>query len=284
MHAAAFTKLERASGLDRVGDRLQRVVQAVLRPQAVRDALHGVWLGHPLHPAMVQVPIGAWLSAAVLDLMKGQERAATTLVGIGVASAVPTAVAGLNDWAALSSDQRRVGLVHATGNTVALALYSMSLTARMRGDHARGRLLAFLGLSAAGISAYVGGHMAYQQAAQVNQSAPEMRRVPPGWHPVVEMKDLPEGKLVGGHIGEVAVLAYRDHDSVSVLLDRCGHQTGPLSEGHVVSVDGQTCVQCPWHGSVFRLDDGSVVHGPAGTDQPVLRTRVVDGVVQAALP
>lgn len=284
MHAAAFARVERASGLDRVGDRLQHVVQTLLRPQAVRDTLHGVWLGHPLHPALVQLPIGAWVSAAVLDLVRGQQRAATTLVGVGVASALPAAVAGVNDWVGLSRGQRRVGLVHATGNVVGLILYSMSLSARIRGDHARGRALAFLGLSAAGISAYIGGHLAYQQAAQVNQSAPELHRIPEGWHPVADMAELPQGKLTGRRINEVAVLVYRDHDTVSVLLDRCGHQTGPLSEGHIVTVDGRTCVQCPWHGSVFGLDDGRVVHGPAGTDQPVLRTRVIDGVVHAALP
>src|SRR4051794_9513362 len=117
-----MTKLEQASGLDRVGDRLQRAVLATIRPRRVRDLLHGVVLGHPLHPAMVQVPVGAWISAAVLDLMPGQRRAATTLVGVGTAAALPAAVAGLNDWAALSRDQRRVGLVHAASNTVGLAL------------------------------------------------------------------------------------------------------------------------------------------------------------------
>lgn len=79
---ALLTKLEQASALDRVGDRLQRVVQGILRPQRVRDLLHGVWLGHPLHPALVQVPVGAWMSAAMVDLMlPDQRRAATTLVG-----------------------------------------------------------------------------------------------------------------------------------------------------------------------------------------------------------
>jgi len=284
MRAAVFNRLEGASGLDRVGDRIQQVVQGILRPKVVRDALHGVWLGHPLHPALVQVPVGAWMSAAVLDLLPGQQRAATTLVGVGVASGVPSAVAGLNDWAVLSREERRVGLVHATGNTIALLLYSMSLSARLRGDHARGRLLAWLGLSAASASAYIGGHLAYHQGAQVNPSGPEMRRIPEGWHPVAEVARLPQGAMVGSRIGDVPILVYRDNENVSVLLDRCGHQTGPLSEGRVVTVDGHACVQCPWHGSVFRLDDGGIVHGPAGTDQPTLRTRVIDGVVHAALP
>ena len=80
---ALLTKVEQAAGLDRTGDRLQRVVLSTLRPRRLRDLLHGVTLGHPLHPAMVQVPVGAWISAAVLDLMPGQRRPATVLVGLG---------------------------------------------------------------------------------------------------------------------------------------------------------------------------------------------------------
>lgn len=279
-----LTRLERATGLDRTGDRLQRAVQAVLRPQAVRDLLHGVWLGHPLHPAMVLLPAGSWMSAAVLDLLPGQRRAATTLVGVGVASALPSAVAGANDWATLSRAQRRVGLVHAAGNLAALSLYSVSLLARLRGRHLLGRTLGYAGLGAAGASAYLGGHLAYRQAAQVNQAVPYLHRMEDGWQPVADLAALPQGKLVGRSVGEVPVLVHRDGDLVSVLLDRCGHQTGPLSQGAVVTVDGRACVQCPWHGSVFRLDNGHVVHGPAGTDQPVLRTRVVEGVLYASLP
>jgi nitrite reductase/ring-hydroxylating ferredoxin subunit len=49
-------------------------------------------------------------------------------------------------------------------------------------------------------------------------------------------------------------------------------------------VDGADCVVCPWHGSTFRLSDGAVVHGPAGTNQPMLRSRIRDGRVEASLP
>ncbi|MFD0822736.1 (2Fe-2S)-binding protein, partial [Micromonospora zhanjiangensis] len=83
-----LTKLEQASGLDRTGDRLQETVRSVLRPRGLRDLLHGVWLGHPLHPALVQLPVGAWLSAAVLDLLPGNRRSATVLVAVGTAGAL----------------------------------------------------------------------------------------------------------------------------------------------------------------------------------------------------
>ncbi|MFG1949888.1 Rieske 2Fe-2S domain-containing protein [Micromonospora sp. NPDC048830] len=281
---ALLTKLEQNPALDRTGDRLQRAVQATLRPQRVRDLLHGVFLGHPLHPAMVQVPVGAWISAAVLDLLPGQRRAATTLVGLGTISALPAAVAGLNDWAALARDQRRVGLVHATANTVALALYAGSLAARRQGRHGTGRMLAYLGLTAASTGAYIGGHLAYKQAAQVNQSVSELHRISDGWKAVADMAALPQRKLITREVDDVSVIVYRHGDEVTVMLERCPHQSGPLGQGEVTEVDGHTCVVCPWHGSTFRLNGGEVVHGPAANDQQVLPCRVVDGVLQTRLP
>ncbi|MGC1213893.1 MAG: DUF2231 domain-containing protein [Micromonospora sp.] len=281
---ALLTKLEQASALDRVGDRLQRAVQATLRPQGVRDLLHGVWLGHPLHPAMVQVPVGAWISAAVVDLLPGQRRAATTLVAVGTFSALPAAVAGLNDWAALARDQRRVGLVHAASNVVGLACYAGSLAARMNGRHGLGRALAYLGLSAASTGAYLGGHLAYKQGAQVTQSVSELHLISDGWHSLGDFAALPQRELVTREVDDVSVILYRHGDDVTVMLERCPHQSGPLGQGEVQQIDGHDCVVCPWHGSTFRLNGGEVVHGPSGNDQQVLPTRVVNGVLEARLP
>ncbi|MFF0719060.1 MULTISPECIES: Rieske (2Fe-2S) protein [unclassified Micromonospora] len=281
---ALLTKIEQASGLDRFGDRLQRAVQGTLRGQRVRDLLHGVWLGHPLHPAMVQVPVGSWVSAAILDLMPGQRRAATTLTTIGTVSALPAAVAGLNDWAALSRDQRRVGLVHAASNTVALVLYSGSVAARFSGRHQLGRTLGWLGLGAAGAGAYLGGHLAYKQGAQVNVSVSDLHLISDGWHSVAEMATLPQRQLVTRKVDDVSVILYRHGDDVTVMLERCPHQSGPLGEGEVTEIDGHACVVCPWHGSTFRLNGGEVVHGPSGNDQQTLPTRVVAGRVEARLP
>ncbi|MFG2010884.1 Rieske 2Fe-2S domain-containing protein [Micromonospora sp. NPDC048868] len=281
---ALLTKIEQASGLDRVGDRLQRAVQATLRPQRVRDLLHGVWLGHPLHPAMVQVPVGAWISTAVLDLMPGQRRAAATLCAVGTVSALPAAVTGLNDWAALARDQRRIGLVHAASNSVGLAFYAGSVAARMTGRHNLGRTLGFLGLGAASMGAYLGGHLAYKQGAQVNQSISELHRMSDGWHSIADMAALPERTLITRDVDDVSVILYRHGDEVTVMLERCPHQSGPLGEGEVREIDGHDCVVCPWHGSAFRLNGGEVVHGPSGNDQQILPTRVVDGILETRLP
>jgi nitrite reductase/ring-hydroxylating ferredoxin subunit len=203
---------------------------------------------------------------------------------VGAAASLPAAAAGLTDWSSLAREQRRVGLVHAAGNTVALAFYTASLVARLRGQHGRGRALAYAGLSAAGASAYLGGHLSYKEGAGVNHAVPELRRIPEGWQSVAELSALPDGKPAVRDVGDVPVLLYRLGDEVTAFLERCGHQAGPLGEGEVTGSGKDACVVCPWHGSAFRLSDGLVVRGPAATDQPVLRTRVVDGRVEVALP
>jgi nitrite reductase/ring-hydroxylating ferredoxin subunit len=276
-------RLETMRGLDRIGDPLRRVAQSVLRGR-VADALRGVWLGHPLHPVAVQLPVGAWMSAAVLDAVPGAAPASTVLVGLGTAGAVPAAVAGLGDWVSLSGEQRRVGLVHAASNTVAVGLYTASLAARLTGRRRLGRRLGYAGLGVAGLGAYLGGHLSFRQAAGVNHAVPFLRQIPEGWHDLCQRASLTEGKPQVARIGEVPVLVARTGDRVTAMIERCGHHTGPLGDGDVVTVGGVDCVVCPWHGSTFRLTDGVAVRGPAASSQPLLRTRVVGGTVQAALP
>jgi len=118
------------------------VVDGVIRPQWLRDTLHGVWVEHALHPVAVQVPIGAWISAALLDLMPRTTRAARLLVGVGAAAALPTALAGCADWARLHDRQLRVGIVHAAANLVATGLCAASFVQRARGHHGSGKALS----------------------------------------------------------------------------------------------------------------------------------------------
>ncbi len=279
-----LSKLEQARVLDPVGDKLADAVQAATRPQGVRDFLHGTWLGHPLHPVLVQAPVGAFISAAVLDLIPGGRKAATTLIGFGTAAAVPAMAAGLMDWSTMTKDRRRVGLVHAAANTVALGLYIASLNARFSGRPMRGKALAFAGLSVAGGSAYLGGHLSYAQGGGMSHAATEIPRLPEEWTSVGELSELPDGKPTVRTLGDVPVLLYRMGDEVTAMLERCTHETGPLGEGDVIGSGRDACVVCPWHGSTFRLRDGAAVHGPAANDQPLLRSRVTGGMVEIAQP
>ncbi|GID32681.1 Rieske 2Fe-2S domain-containing protein [Paractinoplanes brasiliensis] len=274
-----FNRLEEARSLDGVIEKLQATVNTVAKPRRVRDLLHGTWIGHALHPVLVQLPVGAFMSAAVLDLVPGGHKAATTLIGVGTAGAAPAIAAGWVDWSELTKDRQRVGLVHAAANAVAVSLYGASLVARLRGRS--GRALSFAGLTVAGLGAYLGGHLSYARGAGVSHAATELTRVPSEWTSLGPLAALPSQKPVVRTVGDVPVLLWRDGESVTAMIERCSHEGGPLGEGDVTP-DG--CVVCPWHGSEFRLRDGVVVHGPASADQPLLRVRLQDGNVEIAQP
>ncbi|MFF4578522.1 Rieske 2Fe-2S domain-containing protein [Streptomyces sp. NPDC001389] len=276
---AVVERIEQAPQADALIGGLRRAVRA-LPLGAARDLLHGRPLGHPAHPLLVQVPVGTWLSASVLDLLPGRQRAAPLLVGVGLAAAVPAAAAGWADWAELPPEQARTGLVHALANTAGVALYAASLHARTRGRGLRGRALAMAGLATVGAAGALGGHLAYRQAAGANHAELVGHRVRDGWHHVGPAAAFPVGRATPARIDGVDVLVVREEDgTVRALADRCSHMGGPLSEGEVE--DG--CVRCPWHRSLFRLSDGWNVEGPATAPQPAFETRVLGGRVEARL-
>lgn len=176
----ASDRLERAEGLDRVVGPVQRIVRKI-PPGGFRDALHGVWLGHPLHPLLVQVPIGAWLSAALLDASRDGERHARRLIGTGLLAAVPAAVAGGSDWAEQHEQQMRVGVVHAAANTTAITLYLGSLLARSRERIALGKALGYAGLAAVAAGGMLGGDISYRQPGSTRCGIASAWLTPPAW-------------------------------------------------------------------------------------------------------
>ncbi|MFI2371191.1 Rieske 2Fe-2S domain-containing protein [Streptomyces sp. NPDC018833] len=272
-------RLEREPRADPLIDALRAGVRSLPLGRG-RDLLHGRWLGHPVHPLMVQVPIGSWLSAAVLDLRPGRSREAGLLIGVGLAAAAPAALAGATDWAELHHQQQRVGLVHAVTNTAAVGLYSASLACRTKGRNGLGRAYGFLGLSAAALGGMLGGHLAYRQASGANHAEEVPHVVTEGWHRIGAVEEFPAGEPVRRSVDDVPLLVVRElGGTIHVLSERCSHLAGPLSEGTVA--DG--CVQCPWHGSVFRLSDGWNVRGPATAPQPAFETRIADGHVEVRL-
>jgi nitrite reductase/ring-hydroxylating ferredoxin subunit len=273
----AISRLEQLTQLDRVITPVQRAVRRLLPPGRDRDALHGVWLGHPLHPVLVQAPVGAWLSAAVLDLFPRSERDSRRLVAFGLLASAPAALAGTADWSEQHEQQMRVGVVHAAVNVAATSLYGASLA--VSGPRA-GKALRFAGLTMAATGSLLGGHISFRQAGGANQAEPVPHLVEPGWHDVLPAAEVRADGVVKAMVGEVPVVVMTDGDGLHVLADRCSHLSGPLSDGDI----GNGCLTCPWHGSTFRISDGSVVHGPATAPQPVFDTRVRDGSVQVCLP
>ena len=276
-------RIENASPLDPVVKSVRKIVNAALGPQLVRDALHGLWLGHPLHPMLSDVPIGAWTSAAVLDLLPGTGPAATTLIATGCAAAVPTAMTGLADWSQLHPPQQRVGLVHAVSNVVGLGLFGASVLARLRGRNLRGKALAYAGLSSVMAGGYLGGHLVFRQGAGANHVADVPDLFPSGWQDLGPLEDLPEAAPAKRTVEGVDLLVVRRGQHVDVLANKCSHLSGPLSDGEFTVESGQGCIVCPWHGSTFRLSDGAAVHGPATSPQNRFEARVTNGRVQVRL-
>jgi nitrite reductase/ring-hydroxylating ferredoxin subunit/uncharacterized membrane protein len=276
--------IERASVLDSPAQLTKKAVDTALPSPAVRDALHGVWLGHALHPALILLPLGSWMSASLLDLLPGRRDAARTLVAVGLASAVPAAAAGWTDWSDLHPQQQRTGLVHASANVVTVGLQLASWRARRRGRQARGAALSLAALTVGSAGAYLGGHLAYRQGAAVNHAEEAPYVLPGDWTRLCGLDELTDGEPTRRTLGGVPVFALRRGSRVDVLYDHCSHLAGPLSEGELSGSGDGLCVTCPWHGSMFRLRDGQVQRGPTTYPQPVLQVRVdPDGSVQARL-
>ena len=272
----AMKRLEEAEALDQPARMLADVVHAATRPRLVKNALSGTWLGHRFHPLLVELPIGFWSGALMFDMIATRRArwAADVLVGSGVVAAVPTAAAGLSDWADTFGGPKRIGLVHASCNTLALLSYSGSLVARLLGRRKAGVGLSLVGATAISVGGYLGSHLSYVQGVGVERKW--LAGGPKDWTAVLDTGELQEATPRVVRAGDTDVLLYREGNRINALWATCTHEGGPLAEGHFA--DG--CVRCPWHGSTFRLADGKVVRGPAAASQPVYEARVTDGKVE----
>jgi uncharacterized membrane protein len=163
-------RTETLSGLDGVADTLARETDSAIRAAGLKDLLSGTWLGHPFHPLATDAVIGAWTMAAVLDFSGASERGADRLVGLGIVASLPTAAAGLSDWSDMTSGgTRRMGLVHAAGNVVALSLNAASYVARKSGNRTRGRRLTAASALPLAISGFLGAHMSFARGVGVRE-------------------------------------------------------------------------------------------------------------------
>ena len=271
-------KLGAVAALDRVAGPAAKAVKRAIPHGPAKDALSGAWLGHPLHPLLTDIPIGCFTSAGVLDLVPGSgtNRPADLLVALGLLSALPTAAAGAADWSDTYGSDQRVGVVHALGNLTGLALYTASLAARLRGRRGRARLLGFAGMTSMTVAGYLGGYLSFSRGVGVNHAFYEQG--PEDWTPVLDEAELGEGKPIRVQAGGAPVLVYRTNGRLHAIGARCSHAGGPLEDG---SIDDVACtVECPWHHSVFRLTDGTVVHGPASSPQQPYDVRVLEGRIE----
>lgn len=280
LHAAA-EKLGRIERLDQPAGAAAKAVQQLVGQGRVKDLLSGSQLGHPLHPLLTDIPIGSLASATVLDLLAAQrgEHAADLLVGLGLLAALPTAAAGAADWSDSYGPDRRVGAVHGVANTLGLGLYGWSLRARRRGERRTATALGLAGMTSMAVGGYLGGHLSHSRGIGVNNAF--YQHHPEDWTAVLDETQLQDDTPVRAVAGDATVLLYRSNGHIHAIGSRCSHAGAPLEEG---DVDPVSCtVTCPWHQSVFRLDDGSVVHGPASVPQAGYQTRIRAGRIEIRL-
>lgn len=258
--------------LDAVADPVQGAVRAIPRP--LTDLLDGVWLGNPLHPALTDVPVGAWTAAAVLDLV--DSRAADDALLVGVLGAIPAALTGLNDWSHLKGDSKRLGTVHALLNSFGLTLNLASVLARRNGHRGLGKVLSGVAYVGTAAAAHIGGQLSFGLGVRVNRTAWEQPR--DRYLAVLGEQQLNGGTLVRADLEGEAVLVARSEETgdVCAIAATCSHLGGPLDEGER---DGDTVI-CPWHGSRFDLCTGEVEGGPAVYPQPRYEARIRAGKVE----
>ena len=265
--------------LDQVVGPVSATVKKTIGHGALKDFLSGAGLGHPLHPVLTDLPIGAFTGSAVLDLLgRGRyDSASEALLATGVLSALPTAASGVADWSDTFGGDQRVGVVHAVGNLTAVSLFTASLAARRSGLRGLGQGLGFAGLAVLAGSAYLGGYLSFARGVGVNHAFNE--QPPTEWTPVLAESDLPEGTPTRVEADGASVLLYRGGGRILAIGATCSHAGGPLQEGKILD-DERLCVECPWHQSVFRLEDGAVVHGPATVPQTAYEVRTEQGKIE----
>jgi nitrite reductase/ring-hydroxylating ferredoxin subunit/uncharacterized membrane protein len=253
------------------GDFNHRWLSALFGPiRPIKDFLNGTWLGHPVHSVLTDVPIGALTIALVLDVI-GQRVAADVTLLVAVLSILAATVTGLADYTDTDGTARMRATVHSVLMTTALVVFTISLLMRVGNpvDRTVPFVLLVIGYLVISTGAAVGGDLVYLIGTHVNRHA--WRGAGAKWIALDlgDLPDIPEGGPTKARAGINTLILVRSGDTINALHETCAHAGGPLAEGSLV--DG--CIQCPWHGSRFRLADGHVARGPAMYDQPAYEVR-----------
>jgi len=276
--------------LEGFSDGLQKFVGGTFRIGGpplrwLKNLSHGTWFGHPLHPAVTDIPIGAWVGALIVDIVWLIERnsspdvantlalAATILVIVGLVGAILSVLSGTIDWNDTYGKERRVGITHGIINTVATLVYVLALIFRLTDHPFRGFVLSTVGLAILLLGAYLGGELVFGKGTQVNHTA--WQELPEEFVEVAEEATIEEGKMQRVQANTTPVLLVRLAGTIYAMAATCTHAGGPLDEG---SLEGDV-VSCPWHGSRFCVRNGEARGGPATFPQPKFEVRVQAGKV-----
>jgi nitrite reductase/ring-hydroxylating ferredoxin subunit len=283
-HGDLVASLDRLGWLRRLSDWLTGELEPVRerhQDNLVLELLHGGrWAGHPIHPALSDLPIGLWTGVMVLDVADRDPAprpgidAAGVLSAAGILASVATAVTGLTDWTVSNDEDRRVGLMHGLLNTAALGLQAASLGTRMAGHRSTARALAAASFTVTAGAGYLGGHLVFSKGVMVNRVAWAIG--PRRWTRALQEADLPDDTPTAVEAEGRQIMLYRHHGTLYALDNVCSHAGGLLSRGTVTDLT----VTCPLHGARFGLADGRVGRGPANQPQPALPTRIRNGWIE----
>ena len=282
--------LRRQGWLDPVGETIQKAVGAFYDSlgapgKSLKDLMHGTTvLGHPLHPAITDLPIGAWSVGVLADWLfvtTGRVPAVAGDLGlaIGVAAAIVAAMTGYTDHHETVGHGRRAATVHGLTMTVVVVIELVSMGMRLWAPDMRtGAIVLATGAwLLAVVGGYVGGHLTFAMGTVVNHNA--FFEGPMEFVRVGSREDFPEGEMRRVEAEGLPVVIMRREGLLHAIGAVCSHAGGPLQEG---KLEGEV-VTCPWHYSRFRFGDGKVVGGPATFDQPPLLVRERGGAVEVKL-
>ena len=276
--------------LDPVAEAIQKAVGAFYdvlgRPgQAIKNVMHGTAvLHHPLHPALTDVPVGAWTLGVLADWLFIATGRVPAVVGdlalaVGLAGAILSALTGLTDFHETFGHERRTAVLHGLVMTAVVVVEIVSLAFRLSVPSVR--LLAIMLSTLAWLvvlfGAYVGGHLTFGIGSAVNHNA--FFAGAADFVRVGSRDDFPEGEMRRVEAAGLPVVILRRQGLLYAMGAVCSHAGGPLNEG---KLDGDL-LTCPWHYSKFCFTDAHVVGGPATFDQPALVARERGGVVEVKL-
>jgi len=257
-----------------LGDFNVRVLRAIFRPiRPIKDLLTGKWLGHSVHAALTDIPIGVLTLAILFDLLN-LHQAADIGLAVGVLAMLGAAVSGSADYSDTDDDARTVATVHAVVMVVALLLFAASLGLRLAdpaGDRTLAIALSLVGYVVMLAGAWVGGEAVFTLGNMVNRHAWRFYGAPK-WQRL-DLTEIPEGQPTAAKAGTQSVVVVRQGTDVFALHSICAHAGGPLAEGRLV--DG--CIECPWHFTRFDIATGRRKQGPSTFDQPRYEVRAADG-------
>jgi len=275
----------------RLWDGTAKLVNATYRGlgrpgKLLQDFLNGSWLGHSLHPVVVDVVVGGATAAVLLQILiwfgvADLRVALLWVLGMTVLAGVSAIVTGLTDFKdTATGDERHVVGFHGLINILAAGMLIVAFFAILSGGDGIGGWLILAGYGVLSVGAFIGGHVVFKYGYMVNYNAFAGGKRAKEFTAVLPAADLAEATPTKAMLGTTGLVVVRRGDLVWALKETCSHAGGPLAQG---TLDGYSII-CPWHGSAFRLSDGAVRHGPATARQVAYRARISGDQVEVQGP